>query len=250
MQFELGPYHRNIPEDELVADLRAVAERFPDQPLTHALYNEHGRFHSATLHSRLGGWEKALALVGRQRPHPYAATTEELFANLESIWRQLGRPPRQIDMVPPLSRYGAHLYARRFGGYRKALEAFVIAINAHPNGRLDSDPNTPPTPVHVMALIHKTSRTITWRLRFLALRRDGFRCCACGHSPANEPGVKLHVDHVIPWTAGGETVLENLQCLCESCNCGKSNLNWKAKGGASSAGAPGKVEEPARNLEG
>lgn len=232
MEFQLAPYHRNIPEAELVADLRAVAERFPDQPLTHALYNEHGRFHSATLHSRLGGWESALAMVGRQRPHPYAATTEQLFANLESVWRQLGCPPRQIDMVPPLSRYGAHLYARRFGGYRKALEAFVIAIHARPGSPAMAGTGETQGPIPRFASPqHKTSRTITWRLRFLTLRRDQFRCRACGRSPASEPGVKLHVDHVIPWTQGGETVLDNLQCLCQDCNGGKYNLAWKENAG-------------------
>ena len=65
---------------------------------------------------------------------------------------------------------------------------------------------------------------MNWRLRFLTLRRDGFRCKACGRSPANEPGVELEVDHVVAWSEGGETVLENLQSLCQRCNGGKSNL--------------------------
>ena len=38
-----------------------------------------------------------------------------------------------------------------------------------------------------------------------------------------EYGVKLHVDHIIPITRGGKTVMSNLQTLCERCNVGKSN---------------------------
>ncbi len=34
----------------------------------------------------------------------------------------------------------------------------------------------------------------------------------------------LVVDHVTPWDAGGATVTDNLQTLCETCNGGKSNL--------------------------
>jgi len=40
-------------------------------------------------------------------------------------------------------------------------------------------------------------------------------------------GVCLHVDHVKPWGKGGETVLENLQILCDVCNIGKSDVEFK-----------------------
>ncbi len=36
-------------------------------------------------------------------------------------------------------------------------------------------------------------------------------------------GVELHVDHTVPWSKGGETVLGNLRTLCSDCNLGKSN---------------------------
>ena len=38
-----------------------------------------------------------------------------------------------------------------------------------------------------------------------------------------EDGVKLHVDHILPVSRGGKTVMSNLQTLCEDCNCGKGN---------------------------
>jgi 5-methylcytosine-specific restriction endonuclease McrA len=57
------------------------------------------------------------------------------------------------------------------------------------------------------------------------LQRDRFTCCACGASPALSPGVELHVDHIVPWSKGGETGLENLQTLCSVCNLGKSNVH-------------------------
>ena len=56
------------------------------------------------------------------------------------------------------------------------------------------------------------------------MHRDNFKCCKCGKSPAKDPSVELHVDHIIPWAKGGETVLENLQTLCSDCNLGKSDL--------------------------
>lgn len=70
---------------------------------------------------------------------------------------------------------------------------------------------------------HKTKRDINWRLRFKVFQRDHFRCRACGKSPAKDIDVELHVDHIIPWAKGGETVIENLQTLCSVCNIGKSD---------------------------
>ena len=36
-------------------------------------------------------------------------------------------------------------------------------------------------------------------------------------------GIKIQIDHIVPYTWGGLTVLENLQCLCSDCNEGKKN---------------------------
>ena len=45
--------------------------------------------------------------------------------------------------------------------------------------------------------------------------RDGFTCrftCqSCGASPIKERGVELYVDHIIPWSKGGETEEPNLR---------------------------------------
>jgi 5-methylcytosine-specific restriction endonuclease McrA len=60
-------------------------------------------------------------------------------------------------------------------------------------------------------------------MRFRILLRDGFRCLSCGRSPITSPGVELHIDHIIPWSKGGETIDDNLQCKCKECNLGKGN---------------------------
>lgn len=62
------------------------------------------------------------------------------------------------------------------------------------------------------------TRTIPAALRFEVLRRDGFACTYCGQ---RAPSVVLHVDHVVPWAAGGPTRLENLRAACGDCNLGK-----------------------------
>ena len=86
-------------------------------------------------------------------------------------------------------------------------------VVAPPEGTREANPFT-----------RRTSRSIDLRLRFKVLSRDCFRCRSCGASPATQPGVHLEVDHIIPWSKGGETELDNLQTLCSACNQGKSNL--------------------------
>lgn len=71
---------------------------------------------------------------------------------------------------------------------------------------------------------NQSQRKISDKLRYQVLKRDNFKCCICGASPAKDPTIELHIDHIIPWSKGGETTIENLQTLCSRCNLGKSNL--------------------------
>jgi HNH endonuclease len=136
-------------------------------------------------------------------------------------------------MKKPLPSVAASTYCNRFGSWRKALEAFVRSVNSEADVSVES----PKLPEHAEETLpasgaeprtpRKSARTALWRLRFLVMRRDGFRCCCCGTSPAIAAGVILEVDHVVPWSKGGETVEENPQTLCQTCNGGKSNLPFE-----------------------
>ena len=81
-----------------------------------------------------------------------------------------------------------------------------------------------PRPSQETKIKHRTKRQVGDRLRFKVMRRDYFKCIYCGRAPATDPEIKLHMDHIIPWSKGGETTFENLQTLCSVCNIGKGNL--------------------------
>lgn len=221
MKFELEEYHRNTKDEELIVDLQRVASELNKVSVTRAEQDEMGRFHSTTYIRRFGSWSKALEKAGFENMHQRNFSEEQLFKNLEEIWIRLGRQPKYSDIQKPFSKYSVFTYARRFGGWHKALEKFVAFINTEENysseealGKLEIEPKRN----------IKASRTINWRIRFIVMRRDNFRCKNCGRSPATDPSVILHVDHLKAWVNGGETVLENLQTLCSICNIGKSNL--------------------------
>lgn len=227
MKFELKRYSRsdrkdykNVTDDELIADLKLVAVDLKKDSVTSREYNERGKFNSHIYERRFGSWLKALDKASLQRTRNYNITDEDAFKNLEEIWIKLGRQPIREEISAPLSKYSGSFYEYRFGTWQKALEKFVAYINNEKNISqeeieiLEVEPGTQ----------HKTKRGINLRLRFIVMKRDDFRCKSCGRSPATDPSVILHVDHIKAWANGGETVLENLQTLCSVCNLGKSDL--------------------------
>jgi 5-methylcytosine-specific restriction endonuclease McrA len=55
--------------------------------------------------------------------------------------------------------------------------------------------------------------------------RNGAECKLGGAAPSD--GTRLHVDHLKPWSKGGETVLKNLQILCNVRTIGKSDVEFE-----------------------
>lgn len=58
---------------------------------------------------------------------------------------------------------------------------------------------------------------LTKTLRKRIYDRDGNRCLNCGSTE------NLSIDHIIPLSKGGQTIIQNLQTLCLTCNLKKSN---------------------------
>ena len=64
-------------------------------------------------------------------------------------------------------------------------------------------------------------KLMTKELRKKIMIRDNYTCQKCGKYMPDEVG--LHIDHIVPISKGGKTVLSNLQVLCSKCNGSKSN---------------------------
>ncbi len=223
MKFELKTYNRNITNEDLLNDLKKVAKELGKETIIIEEYNKKGKYSIQTFAVHFGSWNNALKNAGLTVNHPMRIEIEDLFKNIEEVWLTLGKQPGRRDMIPPISKYSEVPYKTRFGTWSKALEQFVEYINSE-------DIETEATIISKSEISprHKTKRDINWRLRFLVMRRDNFKCNACGKSPTNNPGTELHIDHIIAWDKGGETVFENLQTLCSVCNIGKSNLDFRA----------------------
>ncbi|MEK6791205.1 MAG: HNH endonuclease [Deltaproteobacteria bacterium] len=223
-KFELNLRERNIPKESLLEDLKRIASHNRGI-ITSVLYSQEGRFGTNTFIRRFGSWNKALEAGGLKVINTSNNKEETLFENLANIWQQLGRQPVGKDLVKAKtagnSRFSLGTYERRFGSWNKALLAFIDYIN---------EPSESKNIIAESAQIkqkagqaQRTPRKINWRLRATVLIRDSCICKMCGLSPAKDPSVVLHVDHIKPWSKGGETELDNLRTLCSVCNIGRSN---------------------------
>ena len=253
MKFELTNYRhqKQFSDEELLDDLRKVAAA--NDNISISIYDANGKFSGATLQDRFGSWSGGLKEAGLGSYRPKKISDDELFKNLEEVWLKLGRQPKYEELKSPLSPFWGSTYQRQFGTWTKALQRFTEVANGEPTevelnsstkdtksisdsevisstkGEVVDEAKSAEVELEAPTFVeegikHKTKRDINWRTRWQVLNRDYFRCVSCGLSPAIAPGTILHVDHIKPWSKGGETVLDNLQTLCATCNLGKSNV--------------------------
>jgi hypothetical protein len=215
MKFNLKPWNRGISNEQLLEDLRRVAKLLGRTTVTYDEYPQHGLCASRIFETRFGSWNGALRCAGLTLGRRQDISDLELFENLSRVWAALGRQPSRNEMIKPVSSISKGTYERRYGGWRKALEAFV----AYANGKA-TVPASDASPVTAQG----SRRFPDLRMRWRVMNRDRFRCQCCGRSPALEHGVVLHVDHVKPWSKGGPTRDDNLRTLCDRCNLGKADL--------------------------
>jgi hypothetical protein len=207
-----------VSNDKLIADLQRVAKSLNLNTVPQKKYGAVGTFDYSTVIRRFGSWNEALHLAGLSISNEVDISDERLFENLLVLWQHLGRQPRRRELSSAPSKISQTPYNRRFGSWTASLEAFVNYANG---SGVESSTLQP----DAVTTRRTTGRDPSLRLRWHVLQRDRFTCCACGSSPALTPGLELHVDHIVPWSKGGETVLQNLQTLCSVCNLGKSNIH-------------------------
>lgn len=111
-------------EESLLNELRRVAKLLNKNTLTEREFDQHAKVSSATIRNRFGSWSIALKKAGLTVHRVANIPDTELFAELERVWNQLGRQPYWREMTK-LGQFSAETYARRFGSWTKAAEAFV-----------------------------------------------------------------------------------------------------------------------------
>ena len=218
---QVKPSARFQSDETLIADVARVAASDGTLVLTRARYDRVGSYHSSTIVRRLGSWAIACSRAGISSGREDLGQSDDAWMeNILGVWESLGRQPSYGDMRIQKSKFSPEGYAYRFGSWTEALLIFQRWLN-------ESEPYASRLSPTVTSQRQPKSRgrTPSLRLRWEVMNRDRFSCRSCGVSPALTPGTVLHIDHIVPFSDGGETEFDNLQVLCDRCNYGKSNRN-------------------------
>jgi hypothetical protein len=225
-------------DEQLCDELRRVHQAVGRPPTQEDVRTRSG-VHPATIRRRLGNgtWLAALSACGIPPSRGSRRfTDDDLFANVATVWTELGRRPKYDEMKAVGSQISAETYVARYGSWRRALLQFLqwadapdlldaaTGLPCQPDSPVQQPTEPVPEPLFDQARVRRDARRSPGaRLRFQVLQRDRFRCVLCGRSPSQILGLVLHIDHVVPWAKGGPTELANLRTLCGTCNLGKGD---------------------------
>ncbi len=233
------------PESKILEELEIAAKHFNYIEFGRRDFDKIANISSGTVRKHYNGsWIKALQELQKHlkqkgldlHPRPHAPnrilSDKNLFDEMARIWQKVGQRPSRTEWEISEPKIAYNTYKQRFGGWTNACLRF---IEYKMGGQILADDFVLPDIKMETNIDKKTeykkenSRNISLSLRLEVLSRDNFRCVFCGKSPATDLGTKLHIDHILAFSKGGKSVLENLQTLCEDCNLGKSDHDINLK---------------------
>jgi Homing endonuclease associated repeat len=88
--FELEDFHRNVPDDELIADLVRTSQQLGKNKITFREYNVNGKYASSTISVGFVSWLNALKNAGLEKMKNWNVSNEDLFRNVVAVWSKLG----------------------------------------------------------------------------------------------------------------------------------------------------------------
>lgn len=214
-----------IEKQAVISAIRLYVQNNPGSPPTRDAIERNLYLPRGAINHHIGQWKDCLDEAGvEQSPLGRRYTDAECFENIVALWTHYGRQPNFAELKRPPSKVGPKAYIRRWGGWRAALAAFIDHMDVPGAEDLEVvQPRTEPQSAIEATPPATVSRSISLSTRYHVLVRDRFTCRICGRSPATQPGVVLHVDHIHPWSKGGDNSSGNLRVLCFDCNLGKGD---------------------------
>lgn len=133
MKFELNEYHRNVSDQDLIADLERVARELKKEAISRNEYNERGKYSEGTLRKRFGGWLNALDKAGLKKTK-YYLMDNEILDELNRVANLLGKKFLTTEDLRKHSEItNATVVTRHFGSWNVALKK--AGLNVSPMGR-------------------------------------------------------------------------------------------------------------------
>ena len=221
------PRINRVTQDQMIAELKNAAQHFGYKKFSrHDFDKVSATVKGTAILSCFGSWDNALKATGIElSPNVKDRSiikTEELFIEMDRIWTALGHRPSKSEWDVSEPKFSYTTYKTRFRGWVNACEEFLKwkGLDKKITLEPDADKNTRATSKKISK---QEIRDIPLKLRLKVLSRDNYKCVLCGQSPSHDPSIKLHVDHIHPYSKGGKTAEDNLRTLCNLCNWGKGS---------------------------
>ncbi len=113
-----------VPESDLLADIRRVAEELERRP-TCEEFDDRGSYSSSTCFRRFDSWADALDAAGVADEYPSPSrrrvSDDDLAAELRRLADALGHPPTESEMSK-LGDHSPETYRERYGSWADALD--------------------------------------------------------------------------------------------------------------------------------
>ncbi len=203
----------NISDLDIMNDVLFVKNTLKKDTITMREYFLYGKYGKKAITNHFGTWNNLLDKINIPKTRSVEHLDKnDIFILIKNLWLKLNRQPT-IREFEENTKHTSKIIISNFGKWSNCLKEFVEWAN---NEKLSLE--------NIITIKqHKTRRAPSASLRNDVMKRDNYRCVICGRSPSSTPGLELHIDHIIPYSLGGETIFSNLQTLCSDCNLGKSN---------------------------
>ena len=200
---------------ELVADLGRVDANVTYYALS-LTASPDGQIQRSTQTEYVGGGSKRMWEMRQASP--------VCPDKMRAAWKALGQSSVVVNAPPGLS------FFLRVGGNAVVAEPLVRQWFSEMLEPIECAPSRfgegvrPIVTATKSQLQHAPSR----KARMEILKRDQFRCMACGQRPSEDVNIELHVHHVRPFGEGGLTEMHNLLTLCQTCHTGLDpHFEWQ-----------------------
>lgn len=132
MEFKLNEYHRNVSDEEFIADVKLVCETRGLKTITAKEYSEYGKYHSSTIVRRFGSWEKVLLLAGLEtKGHNFMYTfcDEDVIKDVHRVAELINKESVTKQEYSKYGKYHGDTLARRYGSWNNVLELCSMRLN-------------------------------------------------------------------------------------------------------------------------
>ena len=139
MEFELNEYHHNISDEELLKDIRRIANLLKRDGISKRDYKYNGgRYCADTIAKRFNGWVNALLKCGLNPNSKQTSVSgipnSNLIFDLQDVAKKINKNTFTTSEYTQYGNYSITILLKKFGTWNAALKAAGLVPFDHPLG--------------------------------------------------------------------------------------------------------------------